>query len=194
MNIVANIVLIAIPNTTAAPKDIRLAAPAPVAKSKGMTPNTKANEVIRIGRKRTCPASKAESRIGLPSFRKSRANSTIKIPFLADKAINKIIPIWVYTLTGTPITQQPIIAPNKAIGKPMIAANGLVGATSPPGVRGIRCRDVTRLGIHVSIDRLSSNGHWIVSSSVLRTRFPERKVIRYGIPPWKPDTFVYVRS
>ena len=35
MNIVANIVLIAIPNTTAAPKDIRLAAPAPVAKSKG---------------------------------------------------------------------------------------------------------------------------------------------------------------
>ena len=68
MNIVANIVLIAIPNTTAAPKDIRLAAPAPVAKSKGMTPNTKANEVIRIGRKRTCPASKAESRIGLPSF------------------------------------------------------------------------------------------------------------------------------
>ena len=53
MNIVANIVLIAIPNTTAAPKDIRLAAPAPVAKSKGMTPNTKANEVIRIGRKRT---------------------------------------------------------------------------------------------------------------------------------------------
>ena len=52
MNIVANIVLIAIPNTTAAPKDIRLAAPAPVAKSKGMTPNTKANEVIRIGRKR----------------------------------------------------------------------------------------------------------------------------------------------
>ena len=101
-------------------------APAPVAKSKGMTPNTKANEVIRIGRKRTCPASKAESRIGLPSFRKSRANSTIKIPFLADKAINKIIPIWVYTLTGTPITQQPIIAPNKAIGKPMIAANGLV--------------------------------------------------------------------
>ena len=92
----ANIVLIAIPNTTAAPKDIRLAAPAPVAKSKGMTPNTKANEVIRIGRKRTCPASKAESRIGLPSFRKSRANSTIKIPFLADKAINKIIPIWVY--------------------------------------------------------------------------------------------------
>ena len=63
MNIVANIVLIAIPNTTAAPKDIRLAAPAPVAKSKGMTPNTKANEVIRIGRKRDTAESSIASRI-----------------------------------------------------------------------------------------------------------------------------------
>ena len=34
-----------------------LPAPAPVANSNGITPNTKVNEVIRIGRKRTCPAS-----------------------------------------------------------------------------------------------------------------------------------------
>ena len=52
---VANKVFMAIPNTTAAPNAIRLCAPAPVANNKGITPNTKAKEVIRIGRKRTCP-------------------------------------------------------------------------------------------------------------------------------------------
>ena len=74
---------------------IRLCAPAPVANNKGITPNTKAKEVIRIGRKRTCPASKAASLIELPSARKSRANSTIKIPFFAESATNRIMPICV---------------------------------------------------------------------------------------------------
>ena len=63
---VANKVFIAIPNTTAAPNAIRLCAPAPVANNKGITPSTKAKDVIRIGRKRTCPASKAASLIELP--------------------------------------------------------------------------------------------------------------------------------
>ena len=87
--------LIAIPNTTAVPRARRLFAPVPVANRSGMTPKTKAKEVMRIGRKRMWPASFAASRIDFPSLRLSRANSTIRIPFLADNAMSKIIPIWV---------------------------------------------------------------------------------------------------
>ena len=61
-------VFTAMPNTTAAPKDRRLLAPAPVANSRGITPKTNANEVIRIGRRRIWPASSADSRIGLPAL------------------------------------------------------------------------------------------------------------------------------
>ena len=86
-------VFIAIPNTTAAPRAMRLSAPAPVANSKGITPNTKAKDVIKIGLNRTCPASYAASLIEFPSALKSRANSTIRIPFFAERAISKIIPI-----------------------------------------------------------------------------------------------------
>ena len=52
----SNKVFSAIPNTTAAPSATRLPAPAPVAKSNGITPNTNASDVIRIGRRRICPA------------------------------------------------------------------------------------------------------------------------------------------
>lgn len=51
-NRVPTIALIAIPKTTAVPKAIREAAPAPVANNIGITPNTKAKAVIIIGRKR----------------------------------------------------------------------------------------------------------------------------------------------
>ena len=44
---VANKVFIAIPNTTAAPNAIRLCAPAPVANNNGITPSTKAKDVIK---------------------------------------------------------------------------------------------------------------------------------------------------
>ena len=47
--------LTAIPKTTAVPRLKRLEAPAPVANSIGMTPNTNASAVIIIGRKRTLP-------------------------------------------------------------------------------------------------------------------------------------------
>lgn len=46
----------AMPNTTAAPRLMQLAAPASVAKSMGITPNTKARAVIMMGRKRMLPA------------------------------------------------------------------------------------------------------------------------------------------
>src|SRR5882762_9110236 len=45
------------PLDTAMPIDLRELAPAPVANTSGSTPRIKANEVIRIGRKRTRAAS-----------------------------------------------------------------------------------------------------------------------------------------
>lgn len=61
--------VINIPAKTAIPNEIRLAAPAPVETTSGKTPRIKANEVIRIGRRRTFPASMAASEIGFPAVR-----------------------------------------------------------------------------------------------------------------------------
>ena len=53
------------PVNTVMPIDLRALAPAPVASTSGATPRMKANEVIRIGRKRARAASTAASTIGL---------------------------------------------------------------------------------------------------------------------------------
>src|SRR5438034_3311531 len=53
------------PLNTAMPIDLRELAPAPVASTSGSTPRIKANEVIRIGRKRARAASVAASMIRL---------------------------------------------------------------------------------------------------------------------------------
>src|SRR5881398_561140 len=52
------------PENTVMPIDLRALAPAPVASTSGTTPRMKANEVIRIGRKRARAASIADSMIG----------------------------------------------------------------------------------------------------------------------------------
>ena len=84
------------PLNTLMPSERRALAPAPVASTSGSTPRMKANDVIRIGRKRMRDASTAASQIDLPStMRSSRATSTIRMPFLADSAISSIRPIWV---------------------------------------------------------------------------------------------------
>src|ERR1700758_4439311 len=76
------------PLRTLRPREMRPLAPAPVASTSGTTPSPKANEVIRIGRNRRRDASTAASRMGSPWTRRpSRAISTIKMPFFADKAI-----------------------------------------------------------------------------------------------------------
>jgi hypothetical protein len=56
-----------IPPKTTVPSDCWLAEPAPVAVSSGTTPNMKAIEVIRIGRKRRLVASTAAARADIPS-------------------------------------------------------------------------------------------------------------------------------
>jgi len=54
----------------------------------------KAKEVMRIGRNLVRAASTAASNIGLRwIILSSRATSTIRMPFLADKAIRSISPI-----------------------------------------------------------------------------------------------------
>src|SRR5262245_32776353 len=52
------------PLDTAMPIDLRELAPAPVANTSGITPRMKANEVMRMGRKRARAASSAASMIG----------------------------------------------------------------------------------------------------------------------------------
>ena len=83
------------PENTVMPIDLRALAPAPVAITSGTTPRMKANDVIRIGRKRARAASIADSSTGLPSrLCSSSPTSTIRIAFLADSAISRIRPIW----------------------------------------------------------------------------------------------------
>ena len=58
--------LINIPAKTAIPREILLAAPAPVEITSGNVHKIKAKEVIKIGRKRTRPPSRAASVMDLP--------------------------------------------------------------------------------------------------------------------------------
>lgn len=61
--------VMSIPANTAIPKEIRLAAPAPVEITKGSVPKMNAKEVIRMGRKRTRPPSRAASSADFPDAR-----------------------------------------------------------------------------------------------------------------------------
>ncbi len=63
------------------------------ARTSGRTPSANVNDVIRIGRKRARAASTAESSMGFPAWRNSRATSTIRMAFLADRAISNTRPI-----------------------------------------------------------------------------------------------------
>ena len=81
------------PPITPVPIACRALAPAPLEIASGNTPMMKANEVIRIGRKRSLAASITASRSGLPCWRSAMANSTIRIAFFAARPITVIRPI-----------------------------------------------------------------------------------------------------
>jgi len=66
-----------------------------LASQSGTQPKMNAKDVIRIGRSRRCAASIAASRIVIPSARRSRAYSTIRIAFFAASPINVTMPICV---------------------------------------------------------------------------------------------------
>ena len=69
------------------------AAPAPVATTNGMKPAIDAIEVMRIGRKRSCAASTAASRMLAPCSRCALANSTMRIAFLLASPMSRTMPI-----------------------------------------------------------------------------------------------------
>ena len=74
-----------------------LADDAPVAIYIGTTPKINANEVIKMGRKRSLAARNADSATDLPDSCKSLANSIIIMAFFALKPITVIMPTVKYT-------------------------------------------------------------------------------------------------
>ena len=76
----------------------------------------KASEVIRIGRSRKRLASIAACTGVRPANSSSRANSTIRMAFLADSPTRTINPIWVNTLLSPLVSQTPSIAASNPIG------------------------------------------------------------------------------
>ena len=96
-----------IPEMTAVPSMRRAAAPAPVATHKGMQPAMNANDVIRIGRRRSRAPSSAASTIDPPCSSRSFANSTIKMAFLAVRPTSITRPICAYTLLSKRRDSRP---------------------------------------------------------------------------------------
>ena len=114
------------PEKTATPIARRISEPAPVESTRGKTPMMNAIEVIRIGRSRRRLASIA-ARIGeRPANSSSRANSTMRIAFLADNPTSTINPIWVKTLLSPFDIQTPNIAASSPIGTIMMIDRGSV--------------------------------------------------------------------
>lgn len=83
-----------IPKKTPVPMALRLAAPGPEAITIGSMPSIKANDVMRIGRKRRRAACSAALKILTPESASSFANSTISMAFFAASPINITSPIW----------------------------------------------------------------------------------------------------
>ena len=71
-----------------------LTEPGPLANTIGSIPNTKAREVIRIGRKRSWAAWMADCIKSPPLSTCTLANSTIKMAFFAASPTSITKPIW----------------------------------------------------------------------------------------------------
>ncbi len=81
------------PEKTDVPTARRLICAAPWAKTNGTSPRMKAKEVIITERKRMRAPFVAASTMEEPCSRCSLANSTIRMPFLAARAISTTRPI-----------------------------------------------------------------------------------------------------
>src|SRR5487761_1905609 len=91
----------------------------------GKTPTMKANEVIKMGRKRKRHASKIASSKLIPSSCNLRANSIIRIAFLDDKPMMAIKPTLKYTSSGKPRKVTASTAPKTPSGTTNNTANGI---------------------------------------------------------------------
>ena len=112
------------PANTAVPSDCLISAPAPVANTSGATPNTKASDVIRIGRNRVRAALTAASAAEAPLSSAWRANSTIRIAFFAANPTRTTKPICASTSIGMPRIDSPVTEANRHIGTIITTASG----------------------------------------------------------------------
>lgn len=85
-----NNIPINIPPMADVPSERLALAPTPNENIKGNRPIIMAKDVIKIGRRRAPAPSTAAQEMLIPIFRRSRANSTIKMAFLANRPINMI--------------------------------------------------------------------------------------------------------
>src|SRR5690606_14131750 len=113
------------PPSTPRPTAFWLAAPAPLAITRGTTPRMKANEVIRIGRKRSRAASMADSARPAPLAYRSLANATIRMAFFAARPITVTIPPMKYTSLSLPIKLLSSTAPSMPSGTASITDSGM---------------------------------------------------------------------
>ena len=90
------------PPTAPVPMALFPRAPIPPANTNGNSPIIKANEVIRIGLRRTRAASIAASIREYQARLRCSANSTIRMAFLAKSPKSMIKAIWKYTLFSNP--------------------------------------------------------------------------------------------
>ena len=98
--------------------------PAPVLKISGIAPTIVDKAVIITGRTRFSQLLINALLILKPCFINWLANSTIKIPFLAEIPNKIIIPIWLKIFNELSNNQSPKIPPNNERGTVIIIING----------------------------------------------------------------------
>jgi hypothetical protein len=86
----------------------------------------KANEVIITARNRIFDPSTAASLISMPFSRWSFANSTIRMPFLADMATRTTRPICAYRSSERCQMRMPINAPKTPTGTDKSTGTGTI--------------------------------------------------------------------
>ena len=99
------------------PSGCRSSEPTPVPSMSGSAPNSDAQVVIRIGRKRSRQAWKMASRGLLPSWRSaSSAKSIIMIAFFFTMPIRRMTPMMATTPSWLPARSNAASAPTVAVG------------------------------------------------------------------------------
>ncbi len=120
----ASSVPLIIPPNTPVPIACCVLSLAPLASISGTTPNVKAREVIRIGRKRSFAAVNVASIRLFPSFINCLANSIIRIAFLAESPIRVIRPTLKKTSFVIFVTDTASTAPSSPRGTTSMTAKG----------------------------------------------------------------------
>src|SRR5207253_4119218 len=114
------------PEKTAVPSDLRISAPAPEATHKGTTPRMNANDVIRIGLRRSFDASLVASNTERPSMCNCLANSTTRIAFLHARPTSTTSPICTKMFSELLVYRTPVSEHRTHNGTTSMTAKGNV--------------------------------------------------------------------